>query len=98
MLRLAPNKEQVDLLYEVTTKLEGAVNETETKLAKWAEKQGLNYALVRTQMVPGDVEFVAAQLKWARENPEHTEAEIRCVVFWMRMLESRAKAVVRAAA
>lgn len=74
------------------------MNETETKLAKWAEKQGLNYALVRTQMIAGDVEFAAAQLKYARENPQHTDAEVRCVVFWMRLLESRAAAVVKAAA
>ncbi len=76
----------------------GTMDETETKLARWAEKQGLNYALVRTQMAPGNVEFVAAQLKFARENPEHTDAEVRCVMFWLRLLESRARAVVRAAA
>ena len=70
---------------------------TETKLAAWAKCKGLNYALVRTQMQPGDVEAIAAHLRYAREHPEHTDAEVRCVVFWMRLLESRAAAVVKAA-
>lgn len=69
---------------------------TETKLADWATKHGVNYGLVRTQMLPGDVETVAKQLRYAREN--NAPEETRCVLFWMRLLESRVATVVKAAA
>lgn len=39
---------------------------TETKLAEWARGKGIKWELARTQMIPGDIEAAAEQLKYAR--------------------------------
>lgn len=68
---------------------------TEKKLAEWTAKQGIRFNLVRTQMIPGDIEAAAEQLKYAREHKAPEESA--CVVFWMRILEKRAAAMQVAA-
>lgn len=68
---------------------------TEKKLAEWAAKQGIRFNLARTQMIPGDIEAAAEQLKYAREHKAPEESA--CVVFWMRILEKRAAAMQVAA-
>lgn len=64
---------------------------TETKLAEWARGKGIKWELARTQMIPGDIEAAAEQLKYAREHKAPEESA--CVVFWMRRLEKRAAAM-----
>lgn len=67
------------------------MNDVEQKLATWARSKGINFALAYTQMIPGDCEAAAEQLKYAKENkaPE----EVACVVFWLRLLEKRGAAM-----
>ena len=67
------------------------MSDIESKLAEWARGKGINWTLARTQMIPGDCEAAAEQLKYAREHkaPE----EVACVVFWLRILEKRAAAM-----
>lgn len=64
----------------------------EQKLQKWAEGQGINWRLARTQMIPGDVEAIVAQLAHAREHK--SEADKACVIWTLRQWQARAAAVV----
>lgn len=67
----------------------------ETKLAEWARKQGIRWEMAKTQMIPGDIEAAAEQLKYARERKAPEESA--CVVFWLRILEKRGAAMQVAA-
>lgn len=71
------------------------MSEIETKLAAYASSKGINWALARTQMIPGDCDAAAEQLKYAREHKAPEESA--CVVFWLRLLEKRAAAMQVAA-
>lgn len=89
MLCLATEPKTVNSSTRLST--EQKVSDTETKLAEWAKKQGIRFDLAKTQMIAGDIEAAAEQLKFAREHKAPEESA--CVVFWMRILEKRAAAM-----
>lgn len=64
------------------------MSKLEEKVADWARNKGISWTLVKTQLVPGDIEAAAEHLKIARANNAPEEAN--CVLFWMRLLEARA--------
>lgn len=63
------------------------MNAVEQKLADWSRGRGINFSLAYTQMIPGDCEAAAKQLKYAREHK--AEVEVKCVDSWLRLLEKR---------
>lgn len=63
------------------------MNAVELKLADWARGRGINFSLAYAQMIPGDCDAAAKQLKYARENK--ADVEVKCVDFWLRLLEKR---------
>lgn len=63
------------------------MNAVEMKLADWARGRGINFSFAYAQMIPGDCEAAADQLKFAREHK--AQEEVTCVDFWLRLLEKR---------
>lgn len=62
---------------------------TETKLAAWATKRGIDYSAAKRVMLPGDVEAMAAQLRYSREHNAPAEAE--CVALTLKLWAIRGK-------
>jgi len=65
------------------------MDDTERKLSDWATKRGIDYAAARRVMLPGDVQAMAAQLRYSREHNAPAEAE--CVALTLKLWAIRGK-------
>jgi len=63
------------------------MDETESKLAAWATKHGINYARARRQMTSECPGAFAAQLRYARESK--APAEVECALLCLRLMAAR---------